>query len=219
MRRVAITFAALLGVASSAHADFIDFTEMTFGPVRSITINGLTVTTGNGDGTELIASTDGAGLGMLGGGRSAGMDEFDSGWLEFSVAGTAFIQSLSVLPYLLIDGSPSDIPFEFGTRAHSPGIASGISYHLVENGMPATISFDYLPIGGANLVRTWVTSDFGQIPLDLYARDHPGAVFDYGFMVTGIEYTTHPVPEPTTLLLLTLGAGVMGVRRRFGSHH
>jgi hypothetical protein len=219
----------------AAAAEFIDFTKLSISARDVLTIGDLTITspgtnTDSGGPFGQVGTVRGEGLGVGNFGSLGGVDAWEywgeappgapsllDGTLEFQIANGGRITALTVMPFLThIAGPvptimPTAFSFSYDPDNLFPPAGQSISYKVATPGEPLTIQFtEHLP---DRIKLVGLKGDMGQEPFfNPTFLESPDTVFHYGFSVTSIEYT--PVPEPGSLLLLTMGAGGLALARR-----
>ena len=188
-----------------AAAGTIDFTQLAIGPSQSWTLDGVTVTA-DPEYSGSVSSVIGEGLQL----------NSTDGLVSLGILVDGRINSFTILPYLTIDGLQStDLGFEWGYRSFVPGwVSGGFLYQYVAPPYGSTIVDVTNGSGDLNeqpteLRSIGLFSDFGQISHDIYREAHPNAVIDYGFWIQSLDFTPTQVPEPSTLVLWSLGLLVM----------
>jgi hypothetical protein len=210
-------------LATSASAALVDFTTLNRLPQGTLVIDGVTV---SGDDGALVATEFGRGLGLAGVGSSASIDRSLSwtsgssvgdvsaqsrdGELTLSVDG--MINSLTILPYMLIEG-PEAATFPQFEMSYRPLVTGEISTRTQTTLQPfAPLIFTFRPDRSPSVIAdVGLFSDFGQYPFFLDYRTafgNPESTIMFGFSIISLDYTpafqSSPLatPEPTTLLLL-----------------
>jgi hypothetical protein len=203
--------------ASPAHADFIDFTQLSYAPSETIVIGGVTIT---GEGGSLVGIVAGQGLGIEGGGSIGTIDRglaFATGsWDPVCCAPfdgdvlletDGFVNAITIQPYLTAVGlSVADLDTPYFEISYP---ADGFSnYHTVSSLLATTITWNVVD---PFIMNMGVRSDFGQ---DQYFRAAlerhglPAASFSFGYSIVSMDYTPTHVSEPSTLSLLGLVAAL-----------
>jgi hypothetical protein len=239
----AILFAAF--ASSIAHADVVDFTQVSIGPQATIHFQGVTITGGapNPDlPVSQVGMVAGVGLGIGPDGSvdftfSRSYDEtgaygataVSDGQFNISVDGR--INSITLATYMIIDGPPVpngvSADFFFHYNPQFIGLTGGDYFQGAFYGTTSKVinfptcstglpgSPDCRPVALNNIFL--LGPEFAD-SLRAYevATNFPEYTEHFGFSITSIDYERTHVPEPSSLLLLSCGiAGLAVARRKF----
>ena len=168
---------AFLLVPVCSHANVIDFTSVSTDNPYTFAVDGVSVS-----GTSALVSGQGINV--------------SQSLSDITVDGT--IQSLTVLPYLFVDGSAYVDSIYFGSWDWSYSTPRIDFYRSMTTATLATVS----PVWADTyrMERICACTDFAAVFLDhIYSL---GDAVDFGFYIQSITYTPTTVPEPATALLL-----------------
>ena len=213
--------AVVLSLASSpASAAFLDLTQVSYGANNTLVIGGVTIT---GQDGGLVSVVAGKGLGSGVDGSIDRVDKLDyepnqspkiSSTIDprLSLSVNGFFNSITFTSYFVVDGPATKDPLvaiPLTGRAFAPGKTSLPFFVTIPLGVNSSkldfASLDY---------RANAISDLGlytDSTVDSWFRGYlvqngfPDVTFSYGISITGIDYTLNPTPEPSTLLLFSVG--------------
>lgn len=216
--------AAILALASSpAYASFVDLTQVSFAASNTLVIQGVTVTGQNGG---LVSAVAGKGLGVGVDGSIDRVDILKKGIFSggstdplMSLSVNGFVNSISFSSYLIVGGpapSAGFSAFPLSGRAFAPSVPS----------LPFTLTFPTPTTSRTLDFGTYRPSSITDIGLYTdrtvddwyrgYLTDNgfPDVTFSFGVSITGIDFTPTTTPEPSTLLISSLGFAAAFWRRR-----
>ena len=231
-------------LAIPARANLIDFTAITSAASPSLTFGDITITATGTSADARVATVAGVGLGTVGWGSDGsidmtfiwgdgGRDSLSTGWglsggfgagfgsgLSIIANGDAIINSMTILPYMTIDGpQPDRLPtFSVGWDVYVHGGVFGTNYFELQPFVQTTFYAER-----PDPFPTWqfhdvaFRSDFDYfIPFLAYreSTNYAASTMNFGFSILSVDYTpATDVPEPATLFVIGIGGAVLGCRR------
>jgi hypothetical protein len=187
----------VITTSSMAKAVVVDFTPLSFSQL-SFSSDGLTVTGTAGGAAANVFTSDGTGVGVVGGLNNFTVDRSD------------------------IAGVLETITFSFDS-----GAASGITFGGVGCVGPCSFEIEAFAPGGSSLGTmpngvdpSLISALFGNVPIASFVVSTPGPHNSRGVGINAIVFTAEDaaaVPLPAALPLFATGAGLMGLlgwRRR-----
>jgi hypothetical protein len=225
-------------VSSIAHADVVDFTQVSIGAQSSFSYQGVTVT---GNNATQVSTVAGVGLGISGVGSDGSIDwiynrfsdsdgnyisggTMETGTLNLSVDGR--INSITLVPYLSIEGpTPLEgVQLRFTSR-FTPVVSQCGSWEArraMGSAAAQTFNMSIFECGREGAMVTGLNTigiNHPEMGNDLryyeMSQEFPDYTARFGFSIVSLDYTPTQVPEPGTLQLLGLGVvGVALIRRR-----
>jgi len=186
---LAASFALLLISHTRSSATTIDFTNITGGPVGTLQIGGVTISSGaSGTVTSTPATVTGQGLGSSTIGQTWSVDrvqtlnDYTREALQMTVNGA--FQSFSLTPYFTVLGAnQSDfLPFDISLTGNTfPTI-------FLTQTSAVTDIFSFDGLNAPSTMELGLIADFGNPAVVSYLQQHPNATAQFGFTIDAVTF-------------------------------